>query len=91
MPQPNGCPRCGPRLMLWDRHEEITGVDLIEETIGLLGEGYVVDIKGLGGFHLACDAENDDIVAGGTTSFGFSRVRFNSWVLKLWGKGDILY
>ena len=60
--QPNGCPQCGPRLMLWDQNEEITGVDPIQETIRLFGEGYTVAIKGLGGFHLACDAENDEAI-----------------------------
>ena len=60
--QPNGCPQCGPKLMLWDHYQQINGVDPIKETIKLLGEGYTVAIKGLGGFHLACDAENDEAI-----------------------------
>lgn len=34
----------------------------IKETIRLLKEGYIVAIKGLGGFHIACDATNEDAV-----------------------------
>ena len=60
--QPNACPRCGPRLMLWDQNEEIMGVDPIQETIRLLREGCIIAVKGLGGFHLACDAENDEAI-----------------------------
>ena len=60
--QPNGCSQCGPKLMLWDHHQEISGVDPVEETRKLLGEGYTIAIKGLGGFHLACDAENDEAI-----------------------------
>ncbi len=36
--------------------------DPIKETIRLLKEGYIVAIKGLGGFHLACDATNEEAV-----------------------------
>ena len=60
--QPNCCPQCGPGLILMSHQEEITGVDPVKETIKLLKKGYIVAIKGLGGFHLACDAENDEAV-----------------------------
>jgi hydrogenase maturation protein HypF len=60
--QPNACPDCGPQLMLWDHHAPIKGVEPVEETIKLLREGYILGIKGLGGFHLACDAENHEAV-----------------------------
>jgi len=60
--QPNCCERCGPALMLRDHHREIVDVDPIKETIKLLKKGHIVAIKGLGGFHLACDAENSDAV-----------------------------
>jgi hydrogenase maturation protein HypF len=60
--QPNCCPQCGPRLILMRDHQEIGGVNPISETIRLLKEGSIIAIKGLGGFHLACDAENSETV-----------------------------
>ncbi len=57
--QPNACPVCGPRVALFDRHRNrFTGVDPICETARRLKSGRIVAIKGLGGFHLAVDAEN---------------------------------
>ncbi len=61
--QPNACPACGPSLQLEDRTgKEIFG-DPIEKTLDLLRSGLIVAIKGLGGFHLACDAKNNDVVS----------------------------
>ena len=61
--QPNACPACGPSLHLEDREgKEISG-DPIEKTLELLKMGCIVAIKGLGGFHLACDAKNQDAVS----------------------------
>ncbi|ACF13615.1 (NiFe) hydrogenase maturation protein HypF [Chloroherpeton thalassium ATCC 35110] len=61
--QPNACPDCGPKLSLHkpDRSEILTA-DPISEIVRLLKLGHIVAIKGLGGFHLACDAENDEAV-----------------------------
>ncbi len=57
--QPNAGPVCGPTLRLLHRHgKEIAG-DAIEETLNLLSRGRVLAVKGLGGFHLACDAGNN--------------------------------
>jgi len=63
--QPNACPVCGPRLELvpgsatesatWEATAE---GDVIAQAAGLLREGAILAIKGLGGFHLACDATN---------------------------------
>ena len=65
--QPNACPDCGPRLSLVDNSglsasESRNPNPEILKVRGLLREGKIVAIKGLGGFHLACDAENDEAV-----------------------------
>jgi len=64
--QPNACPECGPRLWLEDsqgtRLEPQEDEDAVTLTARLLSEGKIVAIKGLGGFHLACDAGNHEAV-----------------------------
>jgi hydrogenase maturation protein HypF len=62
--QPNACPVCGPRLWLADAEgQEIACPDPIKETADALRSGEVLAIKGLGGFHLAADACNEEAVA----------------------------
>lgn len=62
--EPNACPDCGPGLALLDAQGmPMEGVDPIAETVARLLCGEIVAIKGLGGFHLACDARNADAVA----------------------------
>jgi hydrogenase maturation protein HypF len=57
--QPNACPVCGPRIWLAGRDgEEIVCEDTVAEVVALLRAGHVLAVKGLGGFHLACDATN---------------------------------
>ena len=58
--QPNACPACGPSLRLEDRDGKEVPGDPMEKTLDLLAKGSIVAIKGLGGFHLACDAKNQD-------------------------------
>ena len=64
--QPVACPVCGPHVWL-ERSGEPTPIsqrgDAIEATRQLLADGEIMAIKGLGGFHLACDADNPDAVA----------------------------
>ena len=63
--QPNACPVCGPHVEFRVRSSEF-GVNEkdnpIQKAISLLKQGGIVAIKGLGGFHLACDATNDTAV-----------------------------
>ncbi|KNZ71178.1 (NiFe) hydrogenase maturation protein HypF [Thermincola ferriacetica] len=61
--QPNACPACGPQVFLTDRRGEVLPVDdPIRETAELLLRGHIIAIKGLGGYHLACDAKNEQAV-----------------------------
>ena len=63
--QPNACPACGPKLMLTDGGGAIIaqGSETIVRLAAELAEGKLAAIKGLGGFHLACDAASDEAVA----------------------------
>jgi hydrogenase maturation protein HypF len=54
--EPNACPACGPRLTLTDAVGRQLDGDPIAGAAALLRDGSIVAVKGLGGFHLACDA-----------------------------------
>lgn len=69
--QPDACWECGPRLSLsrgsdgriaW-ASDRASSDELLAQTVSLLKEGGVVAVKGLGGFHLCCDAESEQAVA----------------------------
>ncbi len=61
--QPNACAACGPSLALTDgRRRAVRSGDPLQKTVELLKKGAIVAIKGLGGFHLACDATSDAAV-----------------------------
>jgi hydrogenase maturation protein HypF len=58
--QPNACPACGPRLTaLSASGEPVLDADPIELASRLMGAGLTVALKGLGGYHLACDATSE--------------------------------
>ena len=57
--QPVACPNCGPHYSLREVGEIVTGDDAsIHRAVELLEAGAIVAVKGLGGYHLACDARN---------------------------------
>ena len=62
--QPNACPVCGPWVSLYDRNGKLIAEKekalkiLIEE----IKKGKIVAVKGIGGFHLICDATNEESV-----------------------------
>ncbi len=61
--EPNACPTCGPRLTWWRDGSTLTGEAALDAAVAALCGGGIVAVKGLGGFHLAVDAADDDAVA----------------------------
>ena len=59
--QPNACPVCGPHVWL-EPESELRARDPLEAAARLLEQGRILAIRGLGGFHLACDATNEGAV-----------------------------
>ncbi|MEM8681723.1 MAG: carbamoyltransferase HypF, partial [Planctomycetota bacterium] len=61
--QPTACNQCGPTFRLVvERQTAATGVGAIQQAAERLGAGEIVAIKGIGGYHVACDARNVDAV-----------------------------
>jgi hydrogenase maturation protein HypF len=58
------CPECGPtvRLVSFSGSILATSMDAVEQALEMLREGRILAIKGIGGFHLACDATREDVV-----------------------------
>ena len=60
--EPIACPDCGPRLQIAEPNGEVIEDHALARARRLLGEGKIVALKGLGGYHLACDAYDDHAV-----------------------------
>jgi hydrogenase maturation protein HypF len=61
--QPVACPECGPTLRYIVNGQEVArGHKVIEQAARALREGSILAIKGLGGYHLACDARNEKAI-----------------------------
>jgi hydrogenase maturation protein HypF len=61
--QPVACSVCGPHYTLYIRSGKIEGIEKILATISeCIMKGGIMAIKGLGGYHIACDATNEDAV-----------------------------
>jgi hydrogenase maturation protein HypF len=62
--QPIACPSCGPVIELWDESGAAVAEreEALDATARALAEGRIVAVKGLGGFHLVCDARDEAAV-----------------------------
>lgn len=58
--QPVCCNDCGPKLYIVGK--DITGLDAVRYSRELIMSGKIVAVKGIGGFHLCCDAKNSEAV-----------------------------
>ncbi len=63
--QPNACCKCGPHLEFRIQNSKFKIYEKenpVKSTINILKQGGIVAIKGIGGFHIACDATNSEAV-----------------------------
>jgi hydrogenase maturation protein HypF len=62
--QPNACHACGPWISLYDCESNLMCEkdNALERVVSLIRKGYIIAIKGLGGYHLICDAANEEAV-----------------------------
>ena len=60
--EPISCPDCGPELTLVDAGGDRLAGDAVGGAEELLAQGLIVAVKGLGGYHLACRADDDGVV-----------------------------
>ncbi|MEA3354769.1 MAG: carbamoyltransferase HypF [Campylobacterota bacterium] len=62
--QVTSCKKCGPALELRAKSKElsISGGEIIDKLVELIKDGYILAVKGIGGYHLVCDASNEQVV-----------------------------
>lgn len=60
--QPNACAICGPKYNLFDSNWREVGGDALAVAAQYIRKGAIVAIKGIGGYHLVCNARNDAVV-----------------------------
>ncbi len=62
--QPISCEKCGPTLSLKDMQGNVisTNLDAIKGLADFIKKGHIVAMKGMGGFHLMCDATNNSTI-----------------------------
>jgi hydrogenase maturation protein HypF len=62
--QPDACPECGPGVTLLDNKggKVSDKSEAVNDAVRLIDEGMIVAMKGIGGYHLVCDAMNDGAV-----------------------------
>jgi len=62
--QPIGCWKCGPQLSLWEDGNQILlpQTKIISRAVTMLREGKILAVKGVGGYHLMCDATNTEAI-----------------------------
>ncbi|WP_069998692.1 carbamoyltransferase HypF [Cellulosilyticum sp. I15G10I2] len=61
--QPTCCKICGPQLKLLDHQgNPLLDTDLFQKARSLIKSGYIIAVKGIGGFHLICDATSQETI-----------------------------
>lgn len=62
--QPVACEKCGPQIKLYDnqKNELASNIEAIKMIANLINSGKIAAIKGMGGFHLVCDATNQETI-----------------------------
>jgi len=60
--EPVSCPQCGPHLEFDDSTQRLQNDEALQAAVRALQAGKIITIKGIGGYHLCCDATNADSI-----------------------------